>query len=387
MKPKKKRQDQSGGILNRTCRDIIALTLVSELGPRKIMALLDQTRETGEIFRLSPSRMAEITGGRTSQFEGISGVRTSEEYARELEFIEKEKIWPVCSRDENYPENLKNIYDPPAGLYCRGSLLPDDINAVAIVGARKCSAYGLGMAEKLAFDLAEKGITVISGMARGIDSAAHRGALKAGGRTIAVMGSGFRHVYPSESERLVRAISECGAVITEYSSDIMPSKSTFPRRNRIISGMAKAVVVVEAARKSGAMITVDLALQQGREVFAVPGRADFYTSSGTNSLIQNGAKLVMNAQDVLEELDVSVREEHDAHPRRKAHHGPRSVSGEERKVLKILSTEHSAHIDRLSESTGTNPAELPEILLKLEIKGLVKASAGKNYALNAGEYC
>jgi DNA processing protein len=218
------------------------------------------------------------------------------------------KIRIIHLRDEKYPEALKNIYSPPRELFYKGDLLKEDSNCVAIVGSRKCSLYGLQMAEKIAFELASRGITVVSGMAKGVDQAAHRGALKAKGRTIAVMGSGFNHIYPSGSEALAQEILESGAVITEYTADTRPLRMNFPKRNRIISGLSKGVVVVEAAEKSGSLITVDFALNQGRDVFAVPGRVDSPVSRGTNLLIQNGAKAVMNVDDILNELDLLVYE-------------------------------------------------------------------------------
>jgi len=371
-------------MLDKTCRDIIALDFVPGLGPRKVISLLKEVRETEEIFNISEKRLTEIFGRRFEGAGKIRSVRHSAEYSAELAYMKKNGIYPVCCRDRSYPRPLKDIYDPPIVLYCKGDLRPGDANAVAIVGARRCSLYGLQMAEKLACGLAERGITVISGMASGIDSAAHRGALKARGRTIAVMGSGFRHIFPPGSERLMRAISDSGAVITEYQSDIQPSRGSFPRRNRIISGMAKGVVVVEAARKSGAMITVDLALEQGKEVFAVPGRADHYTSGGTNLLIQNGAKLVTGVDDILEELDlhtlaVPADMENDVRDAGCSAEAAGELSEEDHGILEILKAEETVHADRFIGCAGLTPEKLPEVLLKLEIKGLIKASAGRKY--------
>ena len=268
--------------MNEFCRKIIALSMLPGLGPRKIMARVKEGIKDDE----------------------IEPVMTSPDFAEELEYLEKEGIKPVSCLDEDYPEALKNIYDPPPILFYKGELCPRDTNAVAIVGSRRCTPYGLQAAERIAFDLAERGVVVVSGMASGIDTAAHRGALRAKGRTVAVMGSGFRHIYPPQAVKLAFRIMGSGAVLTEYLSGIEPMKGNFPRRNRIISGLVKGVVAVEAAARSGALITVDYALEQGKEVFAVPGRIDSYSSVGTNKLIQDGAKLVTGVDDVLEELDI-----------------------------------------------------------------------------------
>ncbi|MCQ9208506.1 MAG: DNA-processing protein DprA [Omnitrophica bacterium] len=205
--------------------------------------------------------------------------------------------------DKDYPANLKHIYDPPATVYLKGELILEDNIAIAIVGSRRATPYGLKNAKSLAFELAARGITVVSGLARGIDSAAHRGALEAKGRTIAVLGSGLNVIYPHENERLAEEIAKSGAVISEFQQDVGPQRYHFPRRNRIISGLSLGVVVVEAAQKSGALITANCALEQGREVFALPGKIDSWTSRGTHDLIKQGAKLVESIEDIIEELE------------------------------------------------------------------------------------
>ena len=208
----------------------------------------------------------------------------------------------ISKNNKEYPVILKNIYNPPNELFIAGEILSSDSNAVAIVGTRRATHYGLGNAEKLAYDLAIRGITVVSGLARGIDSAAHRGALRAGGRTIAVLGSGHNKIYPPENRKLYYEIIKKGAVISEFPPDTAPSKTSFPKRNRIISGLSKGIVVIEAPERSGALITADFALEQGREVFAMPGNIDTGRSIGTNRLIKEGAKLIENVSDILEEL-------------------------------------------------------------------------------------
>ncbi len=284
---------------------MIALSMVPGIGPRRIQTILDAKGETGDIFDSLFLGGHQILQKQSQLMDSIRSVRESKEYEDELLYMDKEQIKALCLLDEGYPDSLKEIYDPPSVLYYKGEFLPEDANAIAIVGSRKCSSYGLEIAKKLASDLAERGITVVSGMARGIDSAAHTAAIRSGGRTIAVMGSGFKKIYPPEADSLADDISRKGAVITEYTSKTLPNKGNFPRRNRIISGISKGVIVVEAGEKSGALITVDFALEQGKEVFAVPGSINHRTSYGTNKLIQSGAKLVSCVQDVLDEININ----------------------------------------------------------------------------------
>lgn len=291
-------------MLEKVTGDIIALNLVEGLGPVSIGKLLEAFDETEDIFISRASELEKILGKRSKSFSEIKTVRKEKKYKEELSYIEKNNIKAVSLRDEDYPDELKSIYDPPPVLYVKGSLLGEDSLSVAVVGSRKCSLYGLKQAERLAYELASRGITVISGLARGIDSAAHRGAIKAGGRTIAVTGSGFRTSYPPGSERFEEEIASHGAVITEFPSYMKPLKGNFPRRNRIISGLSKGVVVVEAAQRSGALITADFALEEGREVFAVPGPIDSVSSRGANSLLKAGAKLVTCVEDILDELRI-----------------------------------------------------------------------------------
>jgi DNA processing protein len=218
-----------------------------------------------------------------------------------LELINKNNITVITDRDESYPENLFNIYDRPPLLYIKGNLQKEDIN-IAIVGSRLASTYGKFITERISRELAMKGITIVSGMARGIDSAAHRGAIAAQGRTVAVLGCGLDIIYPPENKNLFSDIVQNGAVISEYPPQTQPLSAHFPARNRIISGISYGVVVVEAGEKSGSLITARLALEQGREVFAVPGSIDSVGSRGTNKLIKQGAKLIENIDDILEDI-------------------------------------------------------------------------------------
>lgn len=293
----------------------------------------------------------------------------------------------ITINDVEYPEILKSIHKPPPQLYINGSLKEEDKNAVAIVGSRRATVYGLEMAEKLAFDIAVCGITVVSGMARGIDSAAHRGALNAKGRTIAVMGSGHGHIYPSENKELYKRICESGAVVTEFENDELPLSWNFPMRNRIISGLSLGLVVVEAARNSGALITADYALEQGREVFAVPGKISSLTSAGTHDLIKDGAKLVQSADDILEELKLYkmepatgerldlIKEKISKKTRTYIYN---SLTGDERQVYKVLSDE-PVYIDEVVKESKLELYKVLSVVLSLEMKRLIKELPGKQF--------
>jgi DNA processing protein len=370
-------------MLNKAQKDILALVMVPGLGPKSILSLLDVAGgDTEKIFSSTTCNLEKAIGVRFPReaAEDLRNIRASREYQDELIFIEKNGVKAVSCLDENYPEALRSIYDPPPVLFYKGTLAEEDINAVALVGSRRCSAYGLTTAGKLAFDLAKAGVTVVSGMARGIDQGAHRGALKAKGRTIAVLGSGFANVFPDGSDELFASIVENGAVVTEFTSGTLPLKGNFPRRNRIISGLSRGVVVVEASEKSGALITVNYALDQGRDVMAVPGRVDFSVSRGTNMLIQNGAKLVTCVEDIIEELDLVTKRET---PVDKDVEEPLLVgmSIKEECVKEALDGKASLHVDEIATFAKIGQTELHEVLLRMEMRKVIKSLPGRNYAL------
>lgn len=296
-------------------------------------------------------------------------------------------IRKIDLNDAEYPANLKNIHRPPKTLFVNGSLVQQDAMAVALVGSRRASIYGMEACEKLAFELAARGVTIVSGMARGIDTAAHRGALKAKGRTIAVMGSGHGNIYPPENAGLYKEIVNNGAVVTEFEDDVAPMPKNFPQRNRIISGLSLGVVVVEAARNSGALITANFAAEQGREVFAVPGKISTETSSGTNALIKDGAKLVQSVDDILEELslkEVSEPEEgkggkiKERIGRMTQAYIYNAMTEPERAVYNVLSDE-PLHVDEVAVNSGSPQAKALQALLGLQLKGVVKELPGKKF--------
>jgi DNA processing protein len=324
--------------------------------------------------------------------------------AQDGKVIASAKATTLTLADERYPAWLRAIADPPAVLYCDGQIEPRDRQAVAIVGARQATPYGLRVTETLARELSGAGFTIVSGLARGIDAAAHRAALEAGGRTIAVLGCGLNVNYPLEHTCLREEIAASGAVLTEFAPGTKPLAHHFPRRNRIISGLSLGVVVVEAAEDSGSLITARLALEQGREVFAVPGPLDAPLSRGPHGLIKQGAKLVETVDDIVEELlpqiirtplmdplhlksngcpDLGATEAAGASKQRsvlsKATALP-NLSREERLVWDQMSRE-PLHLDELTERSGLTPAGVAGILLALELKGVARQLPGQRYCL------
>jgi DNA processing protein len=278
-----------------------------------------------------------------------------------------------------------NIYDRPPYIYVRGNLNKDDIN-IAIVGSRAASTYGKYTTEKISRDLALKGLTIVSGMARGIDSAAHHGAIAAHGRTIAILGSGLDVIYPPENKKLYADIIQNGAVISEFPLGTPPRSTNFPARNRIISGMSYGVVIVEAGEKSGSLITARLALEQGREVFAVPGSIDSAGSRGTNKLIKQGAKLIENTDDILEEILPQIEPITALNPpwasnsEDVAKENAEILNEIDQNIINFISKDR-VHIDDLITSTGLSSAEILSALTTMELKGIVQQHPGKFFSL------
>lgn len=281
-----------------------------------------------------------------------------------------ERVEALRPDDPRYPAALRTIADPPQMLYVRGALRDEDRSAVAVVGSRRASAYGAAVAEWLGRELARAGVTVVSGLARGIDGAAHRGALQAGGRTVAVLGCGPDVVYPPEHRRLMAQLIESGAAISEYPPGTPPLKHHFPRRNRLISGLSLGVVVVEGREDSGALITADCALEQGREVFAVPGPVLVPTSALPNRLLQQGAKLVTTVEDILEELRL---------PKSQPHAAASAIPLEGAEAAVYARLLDPLHVDILALRCGLPASEVGRVLLALELRGLVRALAGQRY--------
>jgi DNA processing protein len=285
-----------------TLADALRLSMISGVGPRLRKALLESFGSASAVLAAAPSDLRRVPGIGAELTRRIAVAKNEIDVQAELELCAAENIAILTEGDDTYPRVLREIHDPPGILFMRGNILPQDALAIAIVGSRHATHYGLTQAERLAGSLARAGITIVSGLARGIDGAAHRGALSAGGRTIAVLGSGLLNLYPPEHVELADEVAKHGAVISESPPRSPPLAGAFPQRNRIISGLSLGVLVVEASTNSGALITARHAMEQGRDVFAVPGRVDNRMAHGSHRLIRDGAKLVETADDILEEL-------------------------------------------------------------------------------------
>ncbi len=361
-------------------RDIylwLALSFVEGLGSIGYRNLIRRFHTPGGVFKATSADLEKVEGMRSKVITGIKAFKQSGRVERELELMQKHGVKLVPFVDDDYPANLLHIYDPPPCLYVKGELREEDKRAVAVVGSRFASSYGKMTTERIARDIAQQGITIVSGMARGIDASAHRGALSVKGRTIAVLGCGIDVDYPRENKKLKDEIAACGAVVSELPMSTAPAAGHFPRRNRIISGMSLGVVVVEASHHSGSLITARLALEQGRDVFAVPGSIDSLRSRGTHKLIKEGAKLVEDAGDIISEL---VPE---------AGFGPRQDCGQEAAGGKGLSRESGAvlallageqvHIDSIIAGSGLNSSQVSAALLDLELRGFIRHLPGKHF--------
>jgi DNA processing protein len=356
--------------------DWLALNLALWDSLKLLKTVRDGFPDPSDALSASPAELAGL-GFDALHAERLASPRLRDEAHKEFDRLKKKGYSLVTFEDNDYPVYLKEIFDPPPVLACAGRTEGLQGPAVAVVGSRTPTPYGRAVAERLAADLASRGIVVVSGLALGIDAIAHWGALS-GGRTVAVLGSGFDEFYPKPNRRLMDKIAESGAVVTEFPLDAPPFAQHFPRRNRIISGLARAVVVVEAAEQSGSLLTAHLALEQGREVMAVPGPVTSDLSRGTNALIKAGAKLVGGWEDVAEELPSPLRESLLAQRPGGTRPLP-LLTGEEAAVLALLAADAPTSIDDLTERSGRSVSELLVVLLNLELKGAAKATAGRHY--------
>jgi DNA processing protein len=359
----------------------LALNMARTLWPALHTQCMQHLTAPGVVQRLCQEGIGAFDAMVPGLVEKLATIQQNSTFVREVERLQKMPISVLTLVDPAYPHHLRWIPDPPLALYVRGVVQPADHLALAVVGTRKPSNYGKVMAQRLSTEIVQHGFTIVSGLARGIDSITHQGALQAGGRTLAILGSGINVIYPPENRRLFEAICDYGAVLSEFPLDTKPDRWNFPRRNRIISGLSLGTLVIEAAVSSGALLTARHALEQGREVFAVPGRVDMPSSQGTNKLIKNGAKLVEGIADILEEFPEIIQSA-PASPLASpiAPNEPASLvqqlSPDEARLLTLLQSEET-HIDTLIQDSQLPAHVVASILVTLELRGLIRQFPGK----------
>jgi len=360
-------------------RAALRLSLVSGVGPRIRQDLLDCFGSADAIFAASSQQLRQVPGVGSKLSNSILRATEEVDIETELQLCQDNNISILSDSDENYPRLLKEIDDPPGILFASGTALPQDSISIAVVGSRHATHYGLQQAERLASGLARAGVTVVSGMARGVDAAAHRGAISAGGRTIAVLGSGLLNIYPPEHKELAVDISFNGAVISEVPPRRHPSSGAFPQRNRLITGLSLGTLVVEASERSGALISARHAMEQNRDVFAVPGRIDSRMSRGCHSLIRDGAKLVQSVDDILEELGPLVEATVDDTGQEIRHPAELKLNEQERQVLDAIDSEPT-EIDQVVTQSGLPVHRVLSTVSVLEMRHLVRRVSGNKVA-------
>ncbi|MEA3285819.1 MAG: DNA-processing protein DprA [Candidatus Marinimicrobia bacterium] len=355
--------------------DIIRLLGISGVGPRKTMDLHHKFGSISGIFSASAKQLMEVPGIHQKIAQSILQPVDEKLVAGQIKLIEKFEVKLITYWDDPYPDMLKQIYDPPVVLFCRGDIDLLNTRGIGMVGTRTPTSYGKEVAAEFSSQLVNRGYTLVSGVAKGVDAIVHRSALQAKGKTIAVLGNGIDRIYPAENRELYQDIGSQGLLISEFLMGSKPDAQNFPRRNRIISGLSAGTVVVEAAEKSGSLITAYFALDQNREVFAVPGNIKSRQSHGTHHLIRQGAKLVESVDDILEELGEKYR--------LGSSHGQQeliiSTDPQEAAILKHLSGPDAVHIDDLSSLSGQTTFALLGTLLQMEMKGLVQQYPGKYF--------
>ena len=357
---------------------LLRLSMTKGIGAKTYQALIERFGSSESILDASRSELETIPGVGIKIATAINEISRNIDISTEINLAKEKGVQIIPYTSDLYPKHLKTIYDPPLILYVKGNILETDILALAIVGARRCTYYGLSQAERFGRLLAQKGFCIVSGMARGIDAAAHRGAISAKGRTIAILGCGLGVLYPRENIELAEQIPQHGAIVSELPMNTPPDFRNFPPRNRLISGLSLGVLVVESSLKSGSLITAQWALEQGKEVFAIPGNIDNVYSRGTHKLIKEGAKLVEDVSDIVQELGpiaetLSPCDESETSD-------PRSLTlnSHEKKIFSLLSSSPK-DIDEIIQLAGLPTSVVTSTLMILEIKKLVKKLSGKRF--------
>lgn len=360
---------------------LVALNMIENVGPVRVRQLLEHFGEAPAILSASRQQLCHVRGIGAETAESIAGWEKNIDLAGELRRVSEFGCHILIASDPEYPELLKQIYDPPVVLYVKGRLSENDKNSVALVGSRMTTPYGTEIARKLAYQLAYVGVTVVSGGARGIDTAAHQGALSAKGRTVAVLGTGINRVFPAENGELFERIAASGALITQFPFNRNADKQSFPIRNRIVAGMTLGTVVVEANLTSGALITANMAVEQGRQVFAVPGRIDSPRSKGCHELIKKGAKLCEGAEDILSEFEYLFPASNKPPSASETGILPAlNLSANEQKVYDAITEE--SNTDEIIRRSGLPSSAVSVALLGLEMKRLIKQLPGKLFVKN-----
>ncbi len=356
--------------------NLLLLSAIPGIGHNRLRTLVGKFGTPGKVLEAGYFPLLQ-TGG----IDQKNARRIVDPANRKTDFVEEQLKWMsdygarmVTCWDDEYPAPLLQIADPPAFLFVRGGFVKDDAQSIAIVGTRDVTAYGRAMAETLTRELAQRGVTIVSGLARGVDTVAHETAVRCGGRTLAILGCGVDRVYPSENFKLAMRIIENGALVSDYPMRTAPDSVNFPGRNRIISGLSLGTVIIEAGERSGALITADFALEQNRELFAVPGPVNSPQSIGPNRLIKQGAKLVESVDDILSELEGRLS----ASPVTPPASLTWSFNGLEQAIYDAVSTEPK-HIDVISKTTRLSVSETLSHLLQLELLGAVKQLSGKHF--------
>lgn len=353
----------------------LRLCMVSGVGPRMRKMLLERFGSAANIFKAAPSEIREVDGVGPKLLRALTAAEREIDVAKEIAYCRDNQILLLLESAAEYPRILKEIHDPPGVLFVRGEVRTTDALAIAIVGTRHATAYGLAQAERLASGLSHAGYTIISGLARGIDAAAHSAAIKAGGRTLAVLGGGVMDIYPPEHVKLADQVMQHGAILSESHPLSPPLTGSFPQRNRIISGMSLGVIVVEASDRSGALISARHAMEQGREVFAVPGRVDSRNSRGCHRLIRDGAKLIETVDDVLEEFGPLVAAAPREDGREIRHPVELQLNEPETAVLTAIGVDPTS-IDEVIAATRLAVPQVLATISVLEMKRLIRRVSG-----------
>ena len=376
---------ETGRLRHNRCMEsreaFVALNMIEGIGPVRLRKLLERFGEPQAVLSASKLKLMQISGIGEDVADRITGWEQAVNLGRELKHLSDSGCRIITQEDDEYPALLREIYDPPIVLYLKGELLPQDKNSIALVGSRQTTHYGMETARKLSYQLAYAGVTVVSGGARGIDTASHQGALSAGGRTIAVLGTGINIVFPPENRELFERIAARGAVMTQFPFNRPGDKQSFPIRNRIVAGMTLGSLVVEAGMNSGALITTRFANDYGRQVFAVPGRIDSRQSKGCHDLIKNGAKLCESAEDILDEFEYIFPASNRSPSPAETGQLPGIDLSEDETVILDQLKKGATNIDDLIRHSGLPAAKVNVVLMGLQMKKLAKQLPGRVYEL------